>query len=121
MRRQFLFCILNSSFFIQEASVIFAGKAVFVTGAAKGIGREVAMRLAREGARVAMVDRDRDALEIAARDVSTANGGAALALAADVSRSDEVARAMEQAVTEFGGLDVLVNNAGIHFARALDE
>ena len=46
---------------------------------------------------------------------------AALPLTADVSRSDEVSRAVDAAVAHFNGLDVLVNNAGIHFARALDE
>ncbi len=101
--------------------MIFAGKSVLVTGAAKGIGCAVAMRLAREGARVAMLDRDRDALDLAAREVSQAPNHAALPLTADVSMSDQVSTAVDEAVAHFGGLDVLVNNAGIHFARALDE
>jgi NAD(P)-dependent dehydrogenase (short-subunit alcohol dehydrogenase family) len=101
--------------------VIFAGKSVLVTGAAKGIGCAVAMRMAREGARVAMLDRDRDALALAARAVSQEPNHAALALTADVSRSDQVSTAVGEAVAHFGSLDVLVNNAGIHFARAFDE
>ena len=101
--------------------MIFAGKTVLVTGAAKGIGRAVAMHFARDGARVAMLDRDRDALELAARDVGNSASDAALAVTADVSKSDQVSSAVDEAIAHFGGLDVLVNNAGIHFARALDE
>jgi L-fucose dehydrogenase len=99
----------------------FAGKTVLVTGAAKGIGRAVAMHMAREGARVAMLDRDRDALELAAREVGQGANDPAFPVTADVSRSNEVSRAVDDAVAHFNGLDVLVNNAGIHFARALDE
>jgi L-fucose dehydrogenase len=101
--------------------LIFAGKTVLVTGAAKGIGRAVAMHFARDGARVAMLDRDRNALELAAREVGNSASDAALAVTADVSKSDQVSSAVDEAIAHFGGLDVLVNNAGIHFARALDE
>ena len=61
-----------------QGYLIFAGKSVLVTGAAKGIGCAVAMRMAREGARVAMLDRDRDALDLAAREVSQGPNHAAL-------------------------------------------
>lgn len=95
----------------------FAGKTVLVTGAAKGIGRAVALHVAREGAQVALLDRDREALDATVAEI----GRSALALQADVSKSDEVGRAVETAVTHFGGIDVVVNNAGIHFARSIDE
>jgi NAD(P)-dependent dehydrogenase (short-subunit alcohol dehydrogenase family) len=101
--------------------LIFSGKTVLVTGAAKGIGRAVAMHMAREGARVAMLDRDHEALEVAASQVAAGHNHAAVTLTADVSRSDQVSKAVAEAVAQFGGLDVLVNNAGIHFARALEE
>jgi L-fucose dehydrogenase len=91
-----------------------------VTGAAKGIGLAVAHYFAREDARVAMIDRDRDALTEAAATVEQIKTGAALALPADVSDAAAIAIAVDTAVARFGGIDVLVNNAGIHFARALD-
>jgi len=100
--------------------VIFDGKTVLVTGAAKGIGHAVALHMAREGAGVAMLDRDRASLEAAAAEVNQIRSGSALALAADVSSSAEVAGAVESAVGHFSSIDVLVNNAGIHFARAID-
>jgi NAD(P)-dependent dehydrogenase (short-subunit alcohol dehydrogenase family) len=100
--------------------VIFDGKTALVTGAARGIGQAVALHLAREGAGVAMIDRDRAAVDAAAADINQIRSGAALALVADVSCGKEVARAVESAVAHFNGLDVLVNNAGIHFARAID-
>ena len=98
----------------------FDGKTVLVTGAAKGIGLATARHMARAGARVAMIDRDGDALAAAAGGVEHIASGSALALTADVSVSSEVIAAVDGAVTHFGGIDVLVNNAGIHFARAID-
>jgi 3-oxoacyl-[acyl-carrier protein] reductase len=84
-------------------------RTALVTGAARGIGLAIAARLARDGLRVALLDLDGPAVEAAARTV----GGETLALRADVTRSDEVDRAVETVVTRWGGLDVLVNNAGI--------
>ena len=99
----------------------FDGKTVLVTGAAKGIGQAVAAHMVREGARVAMIDRDGAALDAAAAELNRITSGSALALTADVSCNAEVARAVESAVAHFNGLDVVVNNAGIHFARLLQE
>jgi NAD(P)-dependent dehydrogenase (short-subunit alcohol dehydrogenase family) len=100
--------------------VSFEGKTALVTGAAKGIGLAVAQHLARDGARVALIDRDRDALTEAADTIEQINAGAALALPADVSDATAILTAVGTVVTRFGGIDVLVNNAGIHFARALE-
>ena len=99
----------------------FDGKTVLVTGAAKGIGHAVAVHMARHGANVAMIDRDGAALDAAAAEVNQIKPGSAFPLAADVSKNAEIAGAVESAVTHFKGLDVVVNNAGIHFARALDQ
>ena len=100
--------------------MIFDGKTALITGAARGIGQAAALHLAREGARVAMIDRDRSAVEAAAAEINQIRSGSALALVADVSCGKEVSLAVESAVAHFNGLDVLVNNAGIHFARAID-
>jgi NAD(P)-dependent dehydrogenase (short-subunit alcohol dehydrogenase family) len=98
----------------------FAGKTALVTGAAKGIGRATAEAFVRAGAHVALVDRDRAAVDAAAREIAP-RGDRALALAADVTSRSDLDRAAAACVAAFGALDVLVNNAGIHFARAIDE
>jgi 3-oxoacyl-[acyl-carrier protein] reductase len=84
-------------------------KAALVTGAARGIGQAIARRLAADGARVALLDRDAAAAEAAA----LAIGGDAFAIGADVTRAPEVDAAVERVVDRWGRLDVLVNNAGI--------
>lgn len=97
----------------------FNNRTVFVTGAARGIGRATAEQFLAAGANVALVDRDRSALDAALAEC--ADAGRMLALAVDVSSADAVASAVEKTVATFGGLDVLVNNAAIHFARAVDD
>ena len=89
-----------------------AGKVALITGAAKGIGREAALLLAREGAALVVTDVDVEGVRQVADEIVAA-GGRSLALRHDVvdeARWDEVIAA---ATTEFGGLDVVVNNAGI--------
>jgi 3-oxoacyl-[acyl-carrier protein] reductase len=86
-----------------------AGRIAFVTGAARGIGLAVAEALAGRGANVAMLDIDITTLTSTAQSI----GVRALAIEADVSRPDEVQRAIRQTVEHFGGLNILVNNAGI--------
>lgn len=90
----------------------FAGKVAIVTGAAGGIGSAAALRFASEGAAVALVDLPGSALDDAVAAVRQA-GGAAVALAADVSKAADVARYAESAARELGGIDFLFNNAGI--------
>lgn len=84
-----------------------------VTGAAKGIGRGIALALAKAGYNVAVSDIDETALNAVAQEVS-ALGAAALALKCDVSKKADVDAAFNQIKSEWGELNVLVNNAGIY-------
>jgi meso-butanediol dehydrogenase / (S,S)-butanediol dehydrogenase / diacetyl reductase len=89
----------------------FKGKVVIVTGAASGIGEATARRFSAEGAKVVLVDRQRKALEKVAGELPTDR---TLAHVADVSDSRGVDDMVAAAIKRFGGLDVLVNNAGVH-------
>jgi NAD(P)-dependent dehydrogenase (short-subunit alcohol dehydrogenase family) len=94
------------------------GRVAVVTGAAGGIGGATAARLSREGAAVVLVDSDGDAAERAAKEFD----GDAIAVAADVSREEDVARYMDAAVQRFGRVDLHHLNAGIPgSAAALPE
>ncbi len=86
-------------------------KVAVVTGGAQGIGRATALRLAAEGARVAICARGQPLLDATAAQIRAA-GGTALPIAADVSRAADCARIVERVVDAFGGIDILVNNAG---------
>jgi 3-oxoacyl-[acyl-carrier protein] reductase len=83
-----------------------------VTGAAQGIGAAIAARLAAGGARVGVLDLQRDAAQQVADEITSA-GGTALALGADVSQREQVQAAVDTLAAEFGGLHILVNNAGV--------
>lgn len=85
----------------------FAGQTAIVTGAAQGIGRDVALRIAAEGARVALVDRSP-----LVADVQREIGPASIAIEADLESYDGACHAIAAARTAFGGIDVLINNVG---------
>jgi 3-hydroxybutyrate dehydrogenase len=88
------------------------GRCALVTGGGRGIGRAVALDLAREGARVAVASRTAADVEETARQV-TAAGGSAVALTVDVTSSEDVKRLFARAAAEMGPVDVLVANAGV--------
>lgn len=88
------------------------GKVALVTGAATGIGRATAIRLAEEGARIAVADIDASAGDAVAREIGDA-GGEAIFVAVDVTEEGSWQSSIQQVTSAFGRLDVLVNNAGV--------
>ena len=88
-----------------------AGKTALITGAGTGIGRAIALAMAREGAEVALAARRRELLDSVAREIGGA-GGAAVAMECDVTIRASVENAIAATVKRFGGLNVVVNNAG---------
>ena len=90
----------------------FTGKVAFVTGAASGIGRAAALAFAREGASVVVADVSEEDNQETARMIEE-QGGRALAVRCDVTRTDDVRAALERTVEAFGRLDVAFNNAGV--------
>ena len=95
-------------------------KIAVVTGAASGIGREIALTFAREGAKVAIADLDRAGADRVAREIG-AGGGKALGVAMDVTDEAQVGAGFARIVEGLGGVDVLVSNAGIQIVQPLDQ
>ena len=95
-------------------------KVAFVTGAASGIGKEIADTYAREGAGVAIADMNKDAAMAAAADIVN-KGGKAIGLACDVTSETQVDAAVEETVRQLGGVDILVSNAGIQIVHPIEE
>jgi NAD(P)-dependent dehydrogenase (short-subunit alcohol dehydrogenase family) len=90
----------------------FRGRTALVTGASSGIGRDIALRFARIGTRVALLARRKAMLDELAEKIAQ-EGGSALVVAGDVTNRDEALAAVERALGEFGHLDLLINSAGI--------
>jgi 3-hydroxybutyrate dehydrogenase len=87
-------------------------KVALITGAASGIGKEIAIEFARAGAKVVIADLAREAAEASANEINQ-NGGRAMAVAMDVTSEAQVEQGVAQAVSHFGGVDILISNAGI--------
>jgi 3-oxoacyl-[acyl-carrier protein] reductase len=89
-----------------------SGRVAFVTGASQGIGRTCALRLAKEGATVAVAARNQEKLNELVAEI-TAAGGQAAAFALDVADEEQVKAITKTVIAQFGKIDILVNNAGI--------
>ena len=90
-----------------------AGKVAVVTGSGRGIGREIALKLAAEGASVVANDLDPAPLDEVVAEITSA-GGSAVGVAGSVTDDDFADRFVQTAVSEFGGLDIIVNSAAVH-------
>lgn len=95
-------------------------KRIMITGAAGGLGSEMARLLAEKGAKVFVLDLDGEKSEAVAAGIRDA-GGAAWSFRADVTKEEDWQAAMAYAVEQAGGLDVLVNNAGINIRKPIEE
>lgn len=95
-------------------------KSAIITGAASGIGKAIALRFAREGARVAIADLAREAADATAKEIR-AGGGIARGLAMDVTDEKAVNDGVAAVVAEFGGVDILVSNAGIQIVHPIED
>tara|TARA_B110000908_G_scaffold134225_1_gene158622 strand:- start:60 stop:839 length:780 start_codon:yes stop_codon:yes gene_type:complete len=96
------------------------GKVAIVTGAASGMGRATAHLFIDEGARVAIIDINADALAVVEKEIRDV-GGDVLAITADCSEQSEVVAAIKKTAAHFGGIDILINNAGIAIPTLLTD
>jgi 3(or 17)beta-hydroxysteroid dehydrogenase len=97
-----------------------AGKVAIVTGGASGIGQASAMRLAEEGAKVAITDRNVADGESTVREITDA-GGEAIFLKHDVANEDQWIAVIAAVIERYGRLDILLNNAGIQFSKSVED
>lgn len=111
----------------EQGSGSLAGKRILVTGASRGIGKAIALRAARDGARIAVVAKTVEphpklpgTIHTAVEEIEAA-GGEGLACVADIRFEDQVEAAVDKAVEKFGGLDILVNNASAIFLAGTVE
>jgi 3-hydroxybutyrate dehydrogenase len=95
-------------------------KSAIITGAASGIGKDIADRFAREGAKVAIADLRKDAADRAAAEIRS-RGGVAMGVSMDVTDEAAVDAGVAAVVAEFGGIDILVSNAGIQIVHPIEE
>jgi 3-oxoacyl-[acyl-carrier protein] reductase len=98
-----------------------AGRTAIITGASKGIGLAVATRFAASGAEVAIIARGREALDNAVKIIAKSGRPRIAAIQADVAAAADLSRAYDEAMTQFGKIDIVVNNAGTSRTGAFQE
>ncbi len=96
------------------------GKVAFITGAASGIGKEIALEFAREGAKIVIADMNMQAAVEAAAEIEKA-GGQAIGVSADVTDEAQVEAAVQSSIKAFGNIDILISNAGIQIVHPIEE
>lgn len=107
---------------LQPTPAEFDGKVMLITGAASGIGRATALHLAQEGAHVAILDLNLEGAQKVADQIVREHGHKkAIALKCDVGEEDAVVKAFRKTILFFGGIDIVVNNAGIALALPIEE
>jgi 3-hydroxybutyrate dehydrogenase len=106
--------------FLIEVAMKLKEKSAIITGAASGIGKDIAIRFAQEGAKVAVADLKQEAAEATAAEIRAA-GGIAMGVAMDVANEQAVNEGIAAVVVRFGGVDILVSNAGIQVVHPLAE
>lgn len=92
-------------------------KVVFITGAARGIGYEIAQAFLEDGAKVMISDIDEESLEMAIESLSENVAG----IVCDVSKEEDVKRAVEATAEQFGSIDILINNAGLQYVAMIED
>ena len=96
------------------------GKVAYITGAASGIGKEIALEFAREGAKIIVADLNKQAAEAAAAEIGK-TGSKAIGVAVDVVDEAQVEASVQAGIKAFGGIDVLISNAGIQIVHPIEE
>lgn len=96
-------------------------RVAFVTGGNRGLGKQMALALAEAGAAVALTSRDAQRAQDAAAEIAEATGQSVRGYACDVGQAEQTAETVQQAIADFGGLHILVNNAGINIRGPIDE
>jgi 3-hydroxybutyrate dehydrogenase len=104
----------------KASPMLLKDKIAVVTGAASGIGKEIALTYAREGAKIIIADLNLDGANATAAEIAK-TGAQAVGVAMDVSNEAEVEAGMAKAIAAFGGIDILVSNAGIQTVAPLDQ
>jgi 3-hydroxybutyrate dehydrogenase len=95
-------------------------KVAYITGSASGIGKEIAILFAQEGAKIIIADLNKEAADATAAELK-ATGAQAIGVGVDVTNEDQVNASVEEGAAAFGGIDILISNAGIQIVHPVEE